>query len=130
MIDRGTYFELPFKLRLVSDVRTDVDIVIAISGAGGEQVIVRLEEFQLISPAGQATFDKNALVSSTSLELAGASVEAIRAMKDGQLEIVLGDGHTIGAAPDLEFEAWVVSATGGITVVGGPGHAVSIFDGP
>ena len=61
------------------------------------------------------------------LATVGKTVTAVRACKNGRLEVHFGDGSGLSVEPDAEYEAWEIVSSGGLRVVCTPGGSVSVW---
>jgi hypothetical protein len=61
------------------------------------------------------------------LSTLGQAIAAVRAYKDGCLEVHLADGSTLSVKPDAAYEAWEITGTRGLRVICPPGGSLSIW---
>ena len=90
-------------------IRIEGDFVL--KGYGGEH---------LLSPASPTALGP-------ALSTFGQVIAAVRAYKDGCLEVHFADGSMLSVKPDAAYEAWEIAGTGGLRVVCPPGGSLSIW---
>jgi hypothetical protein len=120
---------LSFELERVIYIRLDFALTFALERIALPHLDVRIEgPFRFQSPAGETRINPEDPSSNAPvLVLANRGAERLSCWPNGDLKIWFDNHRAILVSAEGPYEAWTMSASDGLHVIGGPSSRLSVF---